>query len=124
MARYKGDWVEMAKYDTPSSTTSPKPIDTKKQLIDFCIQKQNVTIEAAREAMIRVQDSANEETAGGEDKFESFREQCQIDRDMYAKKINESMQGLAILKGLTTKLLFEASLGAVIITETNVFLCL
>ena len=71
----------------------------KKQLIDFCIQKQNVTIEAAREAMIRVQDSANEETAGGEDKFESFREQCQIDRDMYAKKINESMQGLAILKG-------------------------
>lgn len=93
----------------------------KKQLIDFCIQKQNVTIEAAREAMIRVQDSANEETAGGEDKFESFREQCQIDRDMYAKKINESMQGLAILKGLTTKLLFEASLGAVIITESQRF---
>lgn len=102
-------------------TAEEKQIDLKKRLLEECISLQMKTIEASREAMLRVQESANEETAGGEDKFESFREQCQIDREMYAKKIKESMAGLSILKVLDYKHIHEVKLGSVVITDSQSF---
>ena len=75
-----------------------KQIELKKQLLQECLRIQNEQINAARTAMDEAQQSANEHQGAIEDKFESFREACQIQRDMFAKQLAEGLNILQILK--------------------------
>lgn len=73
---------------------------------------------AAKAAMDDAQESANEHHGAMEDKFESFREACQIQRDMYAKQLDELITTMALLKRINaTKFNNDVSLGAVVQTE-------
>jgi hypothetical protein len=52
----------------------------KQQLLSECRRVQQLKADNARQAMLDVQESANESQGAIEDKFESFREACQIQR--------------------------------------------
>jgi hypothetical protein len=97
---------------------APEKLELKRQLLHECMRIQNEHIDAARTAMEEAQESANEHHGAIEDKFESFREACQIQRDMYAKQLDEAMTGLTILKRVNiAKENPEIMLGSLV--ETN-----
>ncbi|MBC5991381.1 hypothetical protein [Pontibacter cellulosilyticus] len=93
-------------------------LETKKRLLHESIQMLNMQINAAKEAMDDAQNSANEHDGAMEDKFESFRENCQIQRDMYARQLDELISTMAVLRRINaTKSNHDVSLGAVVHTE-------
>lgn len=97
-----------------------KGLIIKKELIAACLQHQEKLVNNAREAMLHAQESANEEPGSMGDKFESFREQCHLDRDMFAKQMQEAMSGYAILKQLQVEKAYEqVQPGCVVITDTQ-----
>ena len=99
-----------------------KQAELKKQLLKECIRLQSEQANAAKSAMDEAQESANEHHGAIEDKFESFREACQIQRDMYAKQLDEAMTGMSILKRLiATKENSEIMLGSIIETNLQTF---
>ncbi len=93
-------------------------LETKKRLLQESIHILNTQIQAAKDAMDEAQRSANEHQGAMEDKFESFRENCQIQRDMYARQLDELISTMAILRRINaTKVNHDVSLGAVIHTN-------
>ena len=99
-----------------------KQIELKKQLLQECLRIQNEQINAARTAMDEAQQSANEHQGAIEDKFESFREACQIQRDMFAKQLAEGLNILQILKRINVmKENPEIMLGSIVETDTQDF---
>ncbi|QMU27785.1 hypothetical protein [Adhaeribacter radiodurans] len=96
-----------------------KNLEIKQRLLSECLRIQNVQIQTAKSAMDEAQESANEhQGAGIEDKFESFREACQIQRDMFAKQMDEAITVLAILKRIVaTKENKIITLGSVVHTN-------
>lgn len=93
-------------------------LETKKRLLQECTKTLNAQIKAAKDAMDEAQESANEHQGAMEDKFESFRENCQIQRDMYARQLDELIRTLSILRNINaTKTNKEVSMGAVVQTE-------
>jgi len=84
------------------------------------LQKQQA--QNAKSAMDEAQESANEQQGSMEDKFESFREACQIQRDMFAKQLDEAMTALSVLKRVVAhKQNKDVTLGSVVITDTQKF---
>ncbi len=99
-----------------------KQTELKKQLLQECLRIQNEQINAARTAMDEAQQSANEHQGAIEDKFESFREACQIQRDMFAKQLAEGLNILQILKRINVmKANPEIMLGSVVETDSQDF---
>lgn len=97
-------------------------LETKKQLLQECTKILNAQMKAAKDAMDEAQRSANEHQGAMEDKFESFRENCQIQRDMYARQLDELITTQSILRRVNaTKLNHDVSLGAVVFTESRKF---
>lgn len=93
-------------------------IAIKKNLLAECIKTHTASLEAVKEAMVMAQESANEEQDSMEEKFESFRAQCLIDRDMYAKQLQDGIAGLATLNLVVPNKENESiALGSVIITQ-------
>jgi transcription elongation GreA/GreB family factor len=93
-------------------------LETKKRLLQESIHVLNSQIQAAKDAMDEAQRSANEHQGAMEDKFESFRENCHIQRDMYARQLDELISTMAVLRRINaTKLNNDVSLGAVIHTN-------
>lgn len=93
-------------------------LETKKRLLQECNKMLGEQIKAAKEAMDEAQESANDHQGAMEDKFESFRENCQIQRDMYARQLDELMTVQSILRRINaTKSNHDVSLGAVVHTE-------
>ena len=93
-------------------------LETKKRLLQESIHILNAQISAAKEAMDEAQNSANEHDGAMEDKFESFRENCQIQRDMYARQLDELISTMALLRRINaTKQNHDVSLGAVVHTD-------
>jgi transcription elongation GreA/GreB family factor len=97
--------------------------ELKKQLLEECLKIQNQLVKNAKDAMELAQESANEEKGKMGDKFESFREQCQIDRDMFAKQYQEAMALLNILHKINVDKENEMILpGSVVVTDVqNIF---
>ncbi len=94
-------------------------LELKKRLLQECTKMLNAQIKAAKDAMDDAQESANEHQGAMEDKFESFREACQIQRDMYARQLDELISTMAVLKRINaTKENKEIAFGAVV--HTNV----
>src|SRR4051812_37353397 len=95
----------------------------KKLLLDECFKIQQQLVGNAKRAMELAQESANDEKGKMGDKFESFREQCQIDRDMFAKQLQEALGILDTLKKINIAKENEGILpGSVLITDVqNIF---
>lgn len=94
----------------------------KKELLDECLKLQNKLAETAKNAMLQAQESANEQKGTMGDKFESFREQCQIDRDMYARQYEEALKVLNVINKIDPEKTNEAAaLGAIVITDSQQF---
>lgn len=98
-------------------------IKLKKEVLSIARQQQAEKVAMLKKAMDDAQESANESTSGIEDRFESFKEQCQIDRDMFARRWQEAGE---VLSGLT-KLAPEPArdivgTGAMVVTERGTYL--
>ena len=107
-------------YDLQTITSTNLAL--KQRLLNECLRIQNSQIQTAKSAMDEAQESANEHQGAMEDKFESFREACQIQRDMFAKQLDEAITTLSILKRINaTKENKNIMLGSVIITNTQKF---
>jgi len=103
-------------------TTTSTNLALKQRLLNECLRIQNLQIQTAKSAMDEAQESANEHQGAMEDKFESFREACQIQRDMFAKQLDEAITTLSILKRINaTKENKIIMLGSVVITNTQKF---
>jgi transcription elongation GreA/GreB family factor len=98
----------------------------KKALLEECLKLQSKVVENARKAMLDAQESANEAQGGMEEKFESFREQMQQDRDMYARQFEEAVSALALLKRVDlNREPHEVEFGTVVVTEVQkYFICI
>lgn len=95
-------------------------LELKKKLLQECTRILNEQMSAAKAAMDDAQQSANEHQGAIEDKFESFREACHIQRDMYARQLDELITTMGILKRINaTKINNEASFGTVIQTNLH-----
>jgi transcription elongation GreA/GreB family factor len=95
---------------------------TKKNLRIACLEVQQRLADTAKTAMQQAQESANGEKGTMEDRFESFREQCQINRDMYAKQWQELLSGLLVLQKMDVSRKNDAvTLGSVVVTDTQAF---
>src|SRR5690606_7773983 len=98
--------------------TLTQELELKKKLLQESTKLLNMQIQAAKDAMDEAQESANEHQGAIEDKFESFREACQIQRDMYARQLDELITTMGALKRVnSTKENKEVSFGAVVMTE-------
>ena len=93
-------------------------LELKKRLLQECTKLLNTQIKAAKDAMDDAQESANEHQGAIEDKFESFREACQIQRDMYARQLDELITTMGVLRRINaTKESKEVAFGAVVQTS-------
>ncbi len=83
----------------PTSASAPANRDSlKAALLAECHRRQQEKAAAARRAMDDAQASANDASGAMEDKFESFREACQIQRDLFARQLDDALTGLAVLQ--------------------------
>jgi methionyl-tRNA formyltransferase len=97
-------------------------LETKKQLLAECFSIQSRLVETAKEAMLQAQESANEEQGSIEDNSESFKSQLQIDRDMYARQVEEAINSFNQLRKIdVTKEGSTIALGSVVVTDTQNF---
>jgi hypothetical protein len=95
----------------------------RRQLLAECRRAQQQKADTAREAMLLVQESANETQGAIEDKFESFREACQIQRDLYARQLDEALTGLQVLERVSDVRppKDQPGLGSVVVTDSQTF---
>jgi hypothetical protein len=97
-------------------------ISLKRKLLDACLEIQEKHVNASRSAMLEAQETANEQVNSMGDKFESFREQMQIDRDMYAKQLQEGMAVINVLQRIDPEKKNDSpALGAVVVTDSKKF---
>ncbi|MCX2741809.1 hypothetical protein [Pontibacter anaerobius] len=93
-------------------------LETKKRLLQESNKLLNAQIKAAKDAMDEAQESANDHQGAMEDKFESYRENCHIQRDMYARQLDELITTQSVLRRINaTKTNHDVSLGAVVHTD-------
>ena len=93
-------------------------LQVKEELLQECLKTQDELVATLKTAIKNVQDAANEERGGSEENFDSFREQCQHDRDMYARQLDQATSGLQILKKIDAKTKADqAKLGSVVVTD-------
>ncbi|TGE24523.1 hypothetical protein E5K00_04740 [Hymenobacter aquaticus] len=70
----------------------------KQQLLGECRRVQQQKADTARQAMLALEESALETQGSTEDTFESFRETCQLQRDLFARQLDEALTGLQALR--------------------------
>ena len=94
--------------------------EIKQQLLKECRKIIKDQIANAKKSMDEAQESANEHQGAIEDKFESFREACQIQRDMFAKQLEEALSRQALLnRVVATKLNKDIMLGSIVKTDAQ-----
>ncbi len=94
----------------------------KKVIWEECFKLQSQTVDAARSSMMQAEESANSEIGTAEESFDSFREQCQKEREMFGKKLEEASLGLEVLRRMDPAYTSEAvAMGAVVKTEVQTF---
>ncbi|MCC2544975.1 hypothetical protein LJY25_00840 [Hymenobacter sp. BT175] len=105
------------------SSSAKHRVALKQELLAECRRLQQQKVDTARQAMLDVQESANESQGAIEDKFESFREACQIQRDLYARQLDEALSGLQVLQRLpdahTPR--NQPGLGSVVVTDSQTY---
>ncbi|GAB2479931.1 hypothetical protein GCM10011375_16600 [Hymenobacter qilianensis] len=95
----------------------------RQQLLAECRRAQQQKADTARKAMLLVEESAHETQGAIEDKFESFREACHIQRDLFARQLDEALTGLQVLQRVSDvrPSTDKPSLGSVVVTDSQTF---
>lgn len=97
-------------------------LETKKQLLAECFAIQTRLVETAKEAMKQAQESANEEEGSLEENYESFKSQLYMDRDMFARQVEEAINSFNQLRKIDlTKDSETIALGSLVVTDTQKF---
>jgi len=93
----------------------------KQHLLTECLRLQNQTLADLRGAMVDAQQSANDNDDDTEEKlFNSYREEMQNKRDMFARQLDQAMDDMALLQKVTATVANkDASLGAVVETSAG-----
>lgn len=95
----------------------------KKKVLEYCLHRQEEQIASLKDAMEGAMESALSERSGSEDNQDSFREQMQHERNMYAKKLSESTEMLAVFQRINPSATFQqAGQGAMVHTDKQIFL--
>lgn len=91
----------------------------KQQLLSEALRMQKVVADNARTAMLDAQSSANDNDDDTEEKlFNSYREEMQNKRDMFARQLEQAMDDTALLSKVNALQEHQAAeFGAVVITE-------
>jgi predicted aspartyl protease len=93
--------------------------DLKNGLLNECIHLQQELVTAIKESMKHAIESANMEPSA-EDNADSFREQCNMDRDMYSMKLREATLTLAGLQKINGAIESDTvRYGAVVMTDVQ-----
>jgi transcription elongation GreA/GreB family factor len=97
---------------------------SKQSVYDFCVSYLKDKIADAKNAMESAQESANAEKGMMGDKFESFREQMQIERDRHAEQYTKLLHSLELLSAIKTDLICKkVESGAIVKTkDSNYFI--
>jgi hypothetical protein len=103
--------------------TTKERTKVRRQLLDECRRIQQQKVDTARQAMLLVQESANETQGAIEDKFESFREACHIQRDLYARQLDEALTGLQVLQRVSEirPSQDQPGLGSIVTTDSQTY---
>lgn len=93
----------------------------KQQLLSEALRMQKAVVENARNAMMEAQASANDNDDDTEEKlFNSYREEMQNKRDMFARQLEQAVDDLALLNKVTVNQEHnQAEFGSVVITEAQ-----
>jgi len=92
---------------------------TKQRVLTECIRIQRRVVENAKKAMSDAQESANEGDDGTEEKlYNSYREEMQNKRDMFARHYELSMEDLNQLNQIVmSKEYLKAEFGSMVETD-------
>jgi hypothetical protein len=98
-------------------------VDVKNGLLSECIKLQQQLVDAIKLSMKHAIESANMEPSA-EDNADSFREQCNMDRDMYSLKLRDATLALAGLQKINGDIDTDTvRMGAVVMTDVqNLFI--
>jgi transcription elongation GreA/GreB family factor len=93
----------------------------KQQLLTECLRLQNQNIDQLRATMIDAQQSANDNEDDTEEKlYNSYREEMQNKRDMFARQLDQAIDDRALLQKVTATVENkDVSLGAVVETSAG-----
>jgi hypothetical protein len=79
-------------------------------------------VESAKAAMLDAQATANDQPNSMGDKFESFREQMQIDRDLFARRYDDGLKMLETLRKADVEKKYSSPApGAIVVTDRSLF---
>jgi hypothetical protein len=95
----------------------------KLKILSECIKIQKAHVEIARKAMLDAQESANEGDDSTEEKlYNSYREEMQNKRDMFARQFDVAMDDLNQLNQIvTSKEYNKAEFGSVVVTDGGTY---
>jgi hypothetical protein len=95
---------------------------TKSEVLDACIKYQTNQVDTIKKQLNQILESANNENEGEDEGGESFREQLQVEREMYNKKLKEATENLEIVRRIDPKKYSEQiSVGSLIKTSEQTF---
>lgn len=95
---------------------------SKSEVLDACIKYQSNQVDTIKKQLSQILESANDESDGEDEGGESFKEQLQVEREMYNKKLKEASETLEIIKRIDPKKYSEAiSMGSLIKTTEQTF---
>lgn len=98
-------------------------IARKQRILSECLRLQKIVVENAKKAMLDAQESANEGDDNTEEKlYNSYREEMQNKRDMFARQYELAMEDWFLLNQIvTSKEYREAEFGAVVETDGGIY---
>ncbi len=98
---------------------------SKTEVVEACIKYQSTQVDTLKKQLNQILESANDESDGEDEGGESFREQLQVEREMYNKKLREATETLEIVKRIDSKKYSDQiSVGSLIKTsEQTFFIC-
>lgn len=93
----------------------------KKELIAFCIEEQQQTVDTAKRAMEEAQREAND-YGTPKDRYDGFRNQQLRKRDLQARQLQQALDNVAILQLIDPETAADKiGLGAIIVTDRMTF---
>jgi len=103
-------------------------LKVKQHLLTECLRLQTQNLEQLRAATLEAQLSANDNEDDTEEKlFNSYREEMQNKRDLFARQLDQAQDEMALLQKVSATVANkDASLGAVIETSAGqkLYICI
>lgn len=98
---------------------------TKTEVVEACLKYQSAQVETIKKQLSQILESANDESDGEDEGGESFKEQLQVEREMYNKKLREATETLELVKRVDGKKYSDQiSSGSLVkTTEQTFFIC-